>query len=59
LEITLTKSRTRIQAVARVRWVKELFDKDVYETGLEFVEIDPDARLALMDHLYGKVKPQE
>jgi len=59
LEITLTKSRTRIRAVARVCWVKELFDKDVFETGLEFTEIDPDDRLALMDHLYGKAKPWE
>jgi c-di-GMP-binding flagellar brake protein YcgR len=58
LEITLTKSRTRIRAVACVRWVKELFGKDVYEMGLEFVEIGPDDRLALMDHLYGKAKPR-
>lgn len=54
IEIILAKSRKRIQAVARVRWIKELFGKDVYDTGLEFVEIDPDAELALIDHIYGK-----
>ena len=54
LEITLTRSRARIQAEARVRWVKELFGKDVYEMGLEFTAVTPEARLALMDHLYGK-----
>ncbi len=54
LEITLTKSRARIQAEARVRWTKELFGKDVYEMGLEFTALAPEARLTLMDHLYGK-----
>lgn len=59
VEITLAKSRMRVQAVARVRWVKELFGKDVYETGLEFIEVNPDVEMALMDHMYGKVKPQD
>lgn len=57
LEMTLTKSRKRIQAVAEVRWVNELFGKDVYDMGLEFVEIDPEAELDLIDHVYGKRKP--
>jgi len=59
VEITLAKSRIRVQALARVRWVKELFGKDVYETGLEFIEVTPDVELALIDHMYGKVKPRE
>ena len=59
VEITLGKSRVRLQALARVRWVKELFGKDVYETGLEFIEVKPDVVLALMDHMYGKVKPHD
>jgi c-di-GMP-binding flagellar brake protein YcgR len=54
VELLLAKSRRRIQAVARVRWVKELFGKDVFDMGLEFVEIDPEAELALIDHVYGK-----
>jgi c-di-GMP-binding flagellar brake protein YcgR len=55
VEISLGKSRKRIQAVARVRWVNELFGKDVYDMGLEFVELDPDTELTLIDHIYGKV----
>jgi c-di-GMP-binding flagellar brake protein YcgR len=56
--LTLAKSRRRIQAVARVRWVKELFGRDVFDMGLEFVEIDPEAELALIDHVYGKIPPK-
>jgi c-di-GMP-binding flagellar brake protein YcgR len=58
IEITLSKSRTRIQAEARVRWVKELFGKDIFEMGLQFVKIDAAAELALIDHMYGKGKPR-
>jgi uncharacterized protein (TIGR02266 family) len=59
VEITLAKSRKRVQAVAAVRWVNELFGKEVYDMGLEFVEIDPETELALIDHVYGKRKPGE
>lgn len=54
LEITLSKSHRSIQAVARVRWVKDLFGKDVYDMGLEFEEIGSADKLVLIDHLYGK-----
>jgi len=59
VEVALTRSRSRIEAEARVRWVKELFGKDVYETGLEFVGMDPEVRLTLMEHLYGRAKRRE
>jgi len=58
LEITLSRSRKSIQAVARVRWVKDLFGKDVYDVGLEFVEIGSADELVLIDHLYGKGEPR-
>jgi c-di-GMP-binding flagellar brake protein YcgR len=58
IELTLAKSRKRIRAVARVRWVKELFGEDVFDMGLEFVDIDAEAELALIDHVYGKKRPQ-
>jgi len=54
VEITLARSRKRIQAVARVRWVKELFGKDVFDTGLEFADMDVGTELALIEHIYGK-----
>ncbi|MGA2533665.1 MAG: PilZ domain-containing protein [Candidatus Aminicenantales bacterium] len=54
LEITLSKPRKSIQAVARVRWVKDLFGKHVYDMGLEFEEICSADKLVLIDHLYGK-----
>ena len=54
VEITLARSRKRVQALARVRWVKELFGKDVFETGLEFYAPDAETELALIEHIYGR-----
>ncbi|HSA97385.1 MAG TPA: PilZ domain-containing protein [Acidobacteriota bacterium] len=53
LDITLGRSRKRVRAVAEVRWVRELYGQDVYDVGLRFVNLDPDAEVALMDHIFG------
>ena len=53
LEITLSRSRRRIRAVAEVRWVRDLYGREVFEAGLQFVGLDPDAEFALMDHIFG------
>jgi c-di-GMP-binding flagellar brake protein YcgR len=54
VEITLARSRRRVRALARVRWVKELFGKDVFETGLEFFGLDAESEVALIEHIYGR-----
>jgi hypothetical protein len=53
LDITLGRSRKRIRAMAEVRWVRELYDREVFEVGLQFVGLEPDAEFALMDHIFG------
>ncbi len=53
LDITLSRSRRRISAVAEVRWVRDFYGREVFEAGLRFVRLDPDAEFALMDHIFG------
>jgi len=53
VELTLARPRKRIRAVAEVRWVRDLYGGEVFEAGLEFVGLDPDAEFALMDHIFG------
>lgn len=53
LEITLGRSKKRIRAVAEVRWVRDVYGGEVFEAGLQFVDLDPDDEFALMDHIYG------
>jgi c-di-GMP-binding flagellar brake protein YcgR len=53
LDITLGRSRKRIRAVAEVRWVRELYGQEVFEAGLQFVGLEPNAEFALIDHIFG------
>ncbi|HAR37028.1 MAG TPA: hypothetical protein DCR87_09080 [Acidobacteria bacterium] len=55
LEIALTESKKLISGIAEVRWVKSLFEDEVFEMGLEFVELDPQSRVHLLEHVYRKV----
>ena len=54
VDITLARSRKRVRAMARIRWVKELFGKDVFDTGLEFFHLDPETEVILIEHIYGR-----
>lgn len=54
LEISLSGSRKSIRAAGEVRWVREVYEGEVFEAGLEFVSLHPDAEIALIDHVYGK-----
>lgn len=53
LDITLGRSRKRIRAIAQVLWVRELYGKEVFEVGLQFVGLEPNAEFTLIDHIFG------
>ena len=53
LDITLGRSRKRIRAIAEVRWARELYGHEVFEAGLQFVGLEPNAEFALIDHIFG------
>ncbi len=53
VDLTLGRSRRRIKAVAEVRWVRDLYGREVFEAGLQFVGLEPDDEFALMDHIFG------
>ena len=53
LDLTLGRSRKRIRAIAEVRWTRELYGHEVFEAGLQFVGLEPNAEFALIDHIFG------
>jgi len=56
IEIALAKSKKLISVIGRVKWVNQLYDGEVFETGIEFVDTPPGRVLSLLDHLYGEKK---
>jgi uncharacterized protein (TIGR02266 family) len=55
LEIALSDSKKLVSGIAEVRWIKGLFDDEVFEMGLEFVELDPQSKVFLLEHVYKKI----
>jgi c-di-GMP-binding flagellar brake protein YcgR len=53
VDLTLGRSRKRIRTVAEVRWVRAIYADEVFEAGLQFEMLEPDAEFALMDHIFG------
>jgi uncharacterized protein (TIGR02266 family) len=58
LELTLAKIRKLVQATAKVRWVNRLYDDDVFEMGLEFVDTPADSVMLLLEYIYGLEEAQ-
>lgn len=56
LEIALSGSRRTIRTAAEVRWVREVYENEVFEAGLVFVNLDPESEIALIDHVYGRAR---
>lgn len=54
LEIALSDSKKMVSGIAEVKWVKSLFDDEIFEMGLEFVELDPQSKIFLLEHVYKK-----
>jgi len=55
MEIALSDSKRLVSGIAEVRWIKSLFDDEVFEMGLEFVDLDPQSKVFLIEHIYKKM----
>ena len=56
LEIKLMDTPKMINAVARVVWIREIFDDENFEVGVEFMDISTEDLAFLNEHLS---KPRE
>lgn len=54
IELTSSKTRKLIHIDAEVRWIKEVYEGELYEVGLQYRDTSPAKVLMLLDHIYGK-----
>ncbi len=52
LELVLEKNPEVITVIAKVRWIKALFENESFAVGLEFVELPTIGFNALLSHLF-------
>ncbi|MBC7365038.1 MAG: PilZ domain-containing protein, partial [Candidatus Aminicenantes bacterium] len=55
IEMPLPGEKKIIEGIAEVRWVKSRPEGDIYEMGLEFVELDQQNKIHLLEHVYRKI----
>jgi len=53
IKINLKKSSKILEARAKVRWIKSIFEDEVFKVGLEFVDTAPEIIQLLIEHIYG------
>jgi c-di-GMP-binding flagellar brake protein YcgR len=54
MELSLPKIQKIIWLKGKVKWAKSLYDDEVYELGLEFVDTPPGIITSLIGHLYSQ-----
>ncbi|MFC2168358.1 PilZ domain-containing protein [Acidobacteriota bacterium] len=59
INLTLSRSKKVIKVAANVKWVKPVFNGDLYEVGLEFIHDYPQTLSILIRHLFGEEFPQD
>jgi hypothetical protein len=56
IHMTLSRSRQTLHLDGRVKWVKCLYDEDLFEMGVEFIHDLPETALALIRHMFESEK---
>ena len=54
IELSLPKTHKIVCVRGKVKWIKSLYDDEVFEIGLEFVDTPPNIITSLRGHLYSK-----
>ena len=54
IELSLPKMQKLVCIKGRVKWAKSLYEDEVFEMGLEFVDTPPNVITSLIGHLYSK-----
>ncbi len=58
MKVRLVLSRTRkvLELEAQVRWVTPVYENELFEVGIEFMDIPPQKALLLLKHIYGDTR---
>ena len=54
MELSLPKIHKIVSVRGRVKWARSLYDDEVFEIGLEFIDTPPNIITSLIGHLYSQ-----
>jgi c-di-GMP-binding flagellar brake protein YcgR len=52
LRLVLSKTHKVLDLEGTVRWIKSVYENELYEVGVEFQDVHPDQTMLLLKHVY-------
>ncbi len=56
VNLSLSKSKQTLSLEARVKWTRNVYGEDLYETGVEFLHEIPETMFTLLKHIFSLTK---
>ena len=56
VRLVLSRTRKVLELDGEVRWVTPVYEDELYEVGIEFMDIPPSKALLLLKHIYGDTR---
>jgi Tfp pilus assembly protein PilZ len=53
IKIVLSRTRDVIDLYGKVRWASNISGEDLFEMGIEFMDVDRNKSMLLLKHIYG------
>lgn len=54
INLTLNRSRRLLRVMGTIRWIRSLFEDELFDFGLKFEDLSPEISMNLIEHLYGR-----
>ena len=56
VRLVLSRTRKVLELDGEVRWVTPVYEDELFEVGIEFMDIPPSKALLLLKHIYGDTR---
>jgi c-di-GMP-binding flagellar brake protein YcgR len=54
IRLRLGRSQKLIRLMGTIRWIRSLYENELFDFGLKFEDLSPEVSMALIEHLYGQ-----
>lgn len=54
IHLKLNRTRKQVRMLGTIRWIRCIYENELFDFGLQFEEITPEISMALIEHLYGR-----
>jgi hypothetical protein len=59
LRLVLSRTRKILNLEGQVRWVHPVYEQELFEIGIEFIDVPPPKTMLLLKHIYDDTRSQD